>query len=114
MRDLLELNAAIYSLFGVGVFGMLTVIFRQVRCKRSEQEQRFVSLEFASKSILHDKLFTRCEEYIKRQYITVDELDNLDYLYRAYKGLGGNGTGDILMKKVEKLEIKGERMNAEN
>lgn len=109
MESLLELNAAIYSLFGVGVFGMLTIIFRQVKCRRNEQEQRFTNLEFASKSILHDKLFTRCEEIIKRGYITVDELDNLDYLYRAYKGLGGNGTGDVLMKKVQKLAIRKER-----
>lgn len=57
-------------------------------------------------SLLHNSLFKSSTEYITRGYITVSEVDNLNYLYSAYHNLGGNGTGDLLMKKIEQLEVK--------
>lgn len=57
-------------------------------------------------SILHDKVYKNCREYLKRGCVTVEELDNLEYLYDSYKEQGGNGTGDNLYKRVIELDIK--------
>ena len=54
----------------------------------------------------HDRIFSLAGEYIKRGYITRDEYDNLNnYIYLPYKKRGGNGTGERLMKEVEKLPL---------
>lgn len=55
----------------------------------------------------HDRIFSLAGEYIKRGYITKDEYDNLNtYIYQPYKKRGGNGTGEKLMKEVERLPLK--------
>lgn len=45
-------------------------------------------------------------QYIERGYITKDEYETLQELYKPYKKLGGNGSGTKIMNEVEKLPIK--------
>lgn len=45
-------------------------------------------------------------QYIDRGYITKDEYDTLQELYKPYKKLGGNGSGTKIMNEIEKLPIK--------
>ena len=55
----------------------------------------------------HDNIIYLCKFYLKRDYITVDEYENLhDYLYLPYKAMGGNGTAEKLMKEVDQLPTK--------
>lgn len=63
------------------------------------------ALEKAVKAILHDKIYDRAEQYIRRDGITVRELDNLRQLYEPYKALGGNGTGQQLYETCLRLHI---------
>lgn len=56
-------------------------------------------------AILHDVVFQRCMHFIEKESISCDELENLEYLYRGYSGLGGNGTCETLMLKVRTLDI---------
>nr|DAO15479.1 MAG TPA: holin protein [Caudoviricetes sp.] len=55
----------------------------------------------------HDRILFLGNEYIKRGYITHDEYENLyDYLYIPYKKLGGNGTAEKVMREVDKLPLR--------
>ena len=45
-------------------------------------------------------------QYIERGWITQDEYDTLQDLYKPYKKLGGNGSGTKIMNEVEKLPLK--------
>ena len=45
-------------------------------------------------------------QYIERGWITKDEYDTLQDLYKPYKKLGGNGSGTKIMNEVEKLPLK--------
>ena len=63
------------------------------------------ALERAVLAILHDKIYERAERYIMRNGITLDEFDNLKYLYEPYKELGGNGTGKELFDRCSKLPM---------
>lgn len=65
------------------------------------------SLLASNLALSHDKLYEKCTSYISRGYITVGELDNLEYIFTSYKKLGGNGTGEHLYLEAKKLKIKG-------
>ncbi len=45
-------------------------------------------------------------QYIDRGWITKDEYDTLQDLYKPYKKLGGNGSGTKIMNEIEKLPLK--------
>lgn len=36
---------------------------------------------------------------LEQGWISIDDLENLEYLWRGYRELGGNGTGETLYKK---------------
>ena len=59
----------------------------------------------ALKVIIIDRVrfLGRC--YIKDGEIHLDDKENLREMYKAYKGLGGNGDLDIVMNEVDKLKI---------
>lgn len=50
-------------------------------------------------AILHDRLYQACQFYLKRGYCTLEDRDNLEYMFRPYKALGGNGTGEELYNR---------------
>lgn len=57
--------------------------------------------------LAYDRLLHLCEKYLDRGWIETDELADLNrYLYEPYRKLGGNGTAEKLMKKVENLPNK--------
>jgi hypothetical protein len=41
--------------------------------------------------------------FIARGWASLDDRENLEYLYKPYKALGGNGTGENLYQAVQKL-----------
>lgn len=45
-------------------------------------------------------------QYIERGWITKDEYETMQDLYKPYKKLGGNGSGTKIMNEIEKLPLK--------
>ena len=68
--------------------------------------QTLDAMKEANLALLHDRLYQGCKHYIAQGHIDVDSLKNIEYLYRAYHALGGNGTGTELYTRVQKLPIK--------
>ena len=56
-------------------------------------------------AILHDRIYQACQHYIQQGYIDASGLKNLEYLYRSYHTLGGNGTGTELYNRAKALPI---------
>ncbi|MFS0974102.1 hypothetical protein, partial [Enterococcus avium] len=73
---------------------------------KDQTENRFKRLEYANVAILHDKIYKQCSEFLEQGWISIDDLENLEYLWRGYRELGGNGTGETLYKKVLDLPNK--------
>lgn len=44
-------------------------------------------------------------QYIERGWITRDEYETMQELYKPYVKLGGNGSGTKIMKELEKLPM---------
>lgn len=59
-------------------------------------------------ALLHDRLYQACSYFIDRGYCTVEDRNNLEYLYIPYKTLGGNGAGESLYRKCMDLPFKPE------
>lgn len=57
-------------------------------------------------AILHDRIYQSCHHYLKLGYIDASGLKNLEYLYKSYHALGGNGTGTELYNRAKALPIK--------
>ena len=76
---------------------------RQAKEEREAAEQ--ASLKEAVLALLHDRLYSLSRFYIDRGWITIQDLDNLEYLYTAYHALGGNGTGTELFMRCKALPI---------
>lgn len=76
----------------------------QARSRKKSVEQR------ALIGLLHERIYERCEEVINRGSISREEYENLEYLYKPYIEMGGNGTAKRLFAEVDKLPIgEGER-----
>ena len=93
-----------YTTLLVAVFGsngLWTVINNYLTSKRKGKS----AFEKGLLSLLHDKIYFLAGKYIGRGGITVDELDNLRYLYEPYEEMGGNGTGKRLYDDCCKLPI---------
>ena len=58
---------------------------------------------------LKDKITRFGEFYILTNQITLEELENLTELYKAYAGLKGNGTAKEVYERCTKLPLVDER-----
>lgn len=84
----------------------LTVLLKKLysRFKQEILTQKLINQGMIA--ILHDRIYQLCTDYIKCGNITVDELENLEYLYKSYHSLGGNGTGTALYERCRTLKIE--------
>ena len=79
---------------------------REERKKKSEEESKEQALlKEGVLALLHDRIFQACQYHIRNGYISVQDLNNLEYLYKGYSGLGGNGTGEELYNRCKSLRI---------
>ena len=54
----------------------------------------------------HDRVMTLGMEYIERGCITKDEYENLvDYLYKPYEMMGGNGSAARIIDEIKHLPL---------
>ena len=74
----------------------------------SAKSNKQSSLEEGVKALLHDRIYSECEKQLQQDFIRRDDYENLQYLYKPYRALGGNGTCERLMNEIDKIPIKGE------
>ena len=84
-----------------GFWAFLTAYLSGRQSKQTADHQLLLGLA-------HDRLYMICQGYISRGYITLDEYDNLLYIYKPYVLAGGNGTGKKLFEAVERLPMRDE------
>ena len=82
----------------LGSSGLWTIIQKKNE-KKDVKTQMLIGLG-------HDRVMTLGMEYIERGCITKDEYENLvDYLYKPYEMLGGNGSAARIIDEVKKLPL---------
>lgn len=85
------LFVAISTLLGYG--------YHQISKRQKEENKKSIALHDGVLALLHDRLYQACQYYLKKGYCNLDDRDNLEYMFRPYKALGGNGTGEELYNR---------------
>ena len=91
-----------FGVFAAGLTAVLSTGYHRLAKKVEEQE----NVKDGILAILHDRLYQLCQYYLAQGAITPNALKNVEYLYRSYHSLGGNGTGTELYTRVTQLPLK--------
>lgn len=92
-------------LFGICVSALTAgVKYISTRKKKKVEEQALIKDGLLA--ILHDRLYQCCNFHIRNGEIADEDLKNVEYIYKSYHALGGNGTGTELYKRTQKLPLK--------
>ena len=105
---IITLTTAIFA--STGFWAVVNQIYQNRSNKKSSSRAMLLGLA-------HDRIFAICKKALREGEISTDDYENLTYLYKGYKALGGNGTGELLYNNVSSLRIAdlgGDEPNAEN
>lgn len=80
-------------------------LYRQMKAQRSKTQ----AINEGVLALLHDRLYQACQYYINKGSCSIDDRDNLEYMFRPYKALGGNGTGEELYNRCLALPYGSEK-----
>lgn len=84
-----------------GFWTFLNNVYQNRKSKKSIERAALLGL-------LHENLMKNCDFYVTQGHITVQEYEDLEhYIYKPYRDLGGNGTGERAWQEVNKLPLKG-------
>lgn len=87
-------------------FVSLILYFLQRRDRQKEKEE---SMESAQAKMLlglgHDRILSITDRLVKRGAITLKEKRNLEYLWKPYSSLHGNGDCEIGYKACQQLPV---------
>jgi hypothetical protein len=98
MEHLTEIILAIFA--STGFWACVQAVILKHMDRRSAERAALLGL-------LHERLVDQCEVYLDKGYISEGQYRDLDeYIYKPYRNLGGNGTGEEYMKRVQELIFK--------
>lgn len=93
------LEAFVTILVSVLASSGVWAVVMKIMDKRDVKTQMLIGLG-------HDRIMYLGKSYIDRGYITSTEYENLvDYLYRPYELMGGNGSAKRIVDEVKKLPL---------
>jgi hypothetical protein len=99
-------------LMGLVITGLsyaVKLLFKRVKCEVAEQKD----MKNGIGALLHDRLMQECKRIINQKSITVDELNNLNIMYKPYHDLGFNGTITNLYNRAISQPLKCDEENQE-
>ena len=95
----------IQELFAL-IIAIITWLWRQLLKRRNEND----AVREGMMALLHDRIYQACSYFLKRGWCSMEDRSNLEYLYKPYKALGGNGTGESLYQRCLALPFEEEKV----
>jgi hypothetical protein len=77
-------------------------VWHKQKAQGAEQE----AVKEGMLALLHDRIYQGCTSCLQKERVNVYDIKNLEYLYRPYHALGGNGTGTELYERVKKMPVE--------
>lgn len=81
------------------ITALLSAGLAKIRKWRLEQK----ALKCGLLALLHDRLYRACGFYIKRGFCSIEDKRNLEYMYKPYAKMGGNGICKRLFEQCMNL-----------
>lgn len=89
-----------------GIWSVISLIIQSKMNSRNKQNEEQSKMNKMVMGLGHDRITFLGMSYVNRGYITKDEYEDLiTYLYIPYKNLGGNGTAELVIQKVQDLPM---------
>lgn len=88
------------------LLGTLGLIYRQIMKNFTKIINDNKNVKYGVQAVLHDRILQKCTYLLGREYITTDDLEEIETLNEPYKALGGNGTVKTAIEKVKELPLK--------
>lgn len=95
---------AVFGAVIAALGGAYRKIAKRLKARQTEDE----AIKDGLLAILHDRLYTECSRHIDAGQIDLTAMKNIEYIYKAYHALGGNGTGTELYERVKALDLEKE------
>jgi len=87
-------------------------LYKKLKNEQEERERKFqeeceeqLLIKEGVLAILHDSLYRTCQYFLQKGAISIQDLDNLEYMYKSYRKLGGNGVCEELYERCKRLNI---------
>ncbi|HPU18147.1 MAG TPA: hypothetical protein PLZ27_05715 [Bacillota bacterium] len=85
--------------------GLITAAFTFVISKLRHHRAEQKLLREGILALLHDRLYEACSRFISDGVCSVEDKRNLEYLYKPYEKMGGNGVCRELYERCMKLPL---------
>lgn len=103
---LMTLVEAVIPMLLTGISGMCGWLLKSHR----REEARDQAMEAGLRTLLRAELLEiHTRHVVHREPISVSIQDEADRIYRAYHGLGGNGTGTMMHEQIMRLNAYADR-----
>jgi len=83
---------------GAGILTIIVILIKWIW-------KKFRADDITIKALAHDAYFRHCRYLLPKEELTEEELENHNYLWKAYKGQGLNGTGEQLHKQILEKKV---------
>lgn len=85
---------------------LVSIIVTRHYAKKDKETEEQNKFRFVIEALAHNAYFGNCEKLMDKDVLTRNELDNHNYLYKAYHSLGLNSTGDRMHEIILDKPIK--------
>lgn len=96
-----------------GVSSIIVAVLNHRWSRRTQKDDRMDAVVDGVKVLTVDRVRYLGKSYISDHEISLEDKENLKEMYRAYKGLGGNGHLETIMHEIEKLPMSSKEGNYE-
>ncbi|WP_100065107.1 hypothetical protein [Miniphocaeibacter massiliensis] len=105
LKIISNINTIVLIITGLSISGILKKYLNWKKTNIEKSNERIMLIEKTQLAILHNKIYMTTIQLIEKGSVTLDDLEDLRYLFEPYKQLGGNGTAERLYSEVQRLKI---------
>ena len=93
------------EIFSVVLNLVLLYGFKKYSEKQKNRELEQTAIKDGLRALLRQEIIIGCTRHLKEDFVTMEEFESITLMYKAYKGLNGNGAIDALYETFTKVLV---------
>lgn len=102
------ITAVLSAITSSGVMSLIIYLIQRRDRKKDEENANKSAQSRMLVGLGHDRIISLTDRYVRRGMITLKEKRNLEFLYRPYSDMGGNGDCKIGYDACQQLTVVSE------